>query len=124
MLIQAKTEATVEMEAATEAETVAEMEAAAEAETVVEMEAAAEVALNPLGEPIDGLGPIESEEMRPVEIKAPGIIGRKSVHEPMPTGLKAIDAMTPIGRGQRELRHRISVIKALCSSIHYLFQSD
>ena len=59
--------------------------------------------LNPLGEPIDGLGPIESEEMRPVEIKAPGIIGRKSVHEPMPTGLKAIDAMTPIGRGQREL---------------------
>lgn len=59
--------------------------------------------LNPLGQPIDGLGPIESDEMRPVEIKAPGIIARKSVHEPMPTGLKAIDAMTPIGRGQREL---------------------
>ncbi|MCR4667001.1 MAG: F0F1 ATP synthase subunit alpha [Desulfovibrio sp.] len=59
--------------------------------------------LNPLGEPIDGLGPIESDELRPVEIKAPGIIARKSVHEPMPTGLKAIDAMTPIGRGQREL---------------------
>ncbi len=59
--------------------------------------------LNPLGEPLDGLGPIESTEMRPVEIKAPGIIARKSVHEPMPTGLKAIDAMTPIGRGQREL---------------------
>lgn len=59
--------------------------------------------LNPLGEPIDGLGPIEGAEMRPVEIKAPGIIQRKSVHEPMPTGLKAIDAMTPIGRGQREL---------------------
>ncbi len=59
--------------------------------------------LNPLGEPIDGLGPIESTEVRPVEIKAPGIIARKSVHEPMPTGLKAIDAMTPIGRGQREL---------------------
>ncbi|WP_297825155.1 F0F1 ATP synthase subunit alpha [uncultured Desulfovibrio sp.] len=59
--------------------------------------------LNPLGEPIDGLGPIESTETRPVEIKAPGIIARKSVHEPMPTGLKAIDAMTPIGRGQREL---------------------
>lgn len=59
--------------------------------------------LNPLGEPIDGLGPVESDEMRPVEIKAPGIIARKSVHEPMPTGLKAIDAMTPIGRGQREL---------------------
>lgn len=59
--------------------------------------------LNPLGEPIDGLGPIESKEVRPVEIKAPGIIARKSVHETMPTGLKAIDAMTPIGRGQREL---------------------
>ena len=59
--------------------------------------------LNPLGEPIDGLGPVEAEHVRPVEIKAPGIIARKSVHEPMPTGLKAIDAMTPIGRGQREL---------------------
>lgn len=59
--------------------------------------------LNPLGEPIDGLGPIDAAEVRPVEIKAPGIIARKSVHEPMPTGLKAIDAMTPIGRGQREL---------------------
>ncbi|MDD6181390.1 MAG: F0F1 ATP synthase subunit alpha [Desulfovibrionaceae bacterium] len=59
--------------------------------------------LNPLGQPIDGLGPVESKETRPVEIKAPGIIARKSVHEPMPTGLKAIDAMTPIGRGQREL---------------------
>lgn len=59
--------------------------------------------LNPLGEPIDGLGPIETDETRPVEIKAPGIIARKSVNEPMPTGLKAIDAMTPIGRGQREL---------------------
>ncbi len=59
--------------------------------------------LNPLGQPIDGLGPVESTETRPVELKAPGIIARKSVHEPMPTGLKAIDAMTPIGRGQREL---------------------
>mgnify|MGYP002748210507 CR=1 FL=1 len=59
--------------------------------------------LNPLGQPIDGLGPIEATEVRPVEIKAPGIIARKSVCEPMPTGLKAIDAMTPIGRGQREL---------------------
>ena len=59
--------------------------------------------LNPLGQPIDGLGPIASELTRPVEVKAPGIIARKSVHEPMPTGLKAIDAMTPIGRGQREL---------------------
>ena len=59
--------------------------------------------LNPLGQPIDGLGPLGQTEQRPVEIKAPGIIGRKSVHEPMPTGIKAIDAMTPIGRGQREL---------------------
>ena len=59
--------------------------------------------LNPLGEPIDGLGPVDSTQVRSVEIKAPGIIARKSVHEPMPTGLKAIDAMTPIGRGQREL---------------------
>ncbi len=59
--------------------------------------------VNPLGQPIDGLGPIEAEEERPVELKAPGIIARKSVHEPMYTGLKSIDAMTPIGRGQREL---------------------
>ena len=59
--------------------------------------------LNPLGQPIDGLGPLNASETTPVEIKAPGIIARKSVHEPMPTGIKAIDAMTPIGRGQREL---------------------
>ncbi|NDV27020.1 F0F1 ATP synthase subunit alpha [Desulfovibrio sp. JC010] len=59
--------------------------------------------VNPLGQPIDGLGPIEAAEERPVELKAPGIIARKSVHEPMYTGLKSIDAMTPIGRGQREL---------------------
>ncbi len=59
--------------------------------------------LNPLGQPIDGLGPLNATETRPVELKAPGIIARKSVHEPMPTGIKAIDAMTPIGRGQREL---------------------
>lgn len=59
--------------------------------------------LNPLGQPIDGLGPLDAKEFRPVELKAPGIIARKSVHEPMPTGIKAIDAMTPIGRGQREL---------------------
>ena len=59
--------------------------------------------LNPLGQPIDGLGPVQTSEVREVEIKAPGIIARKSVCEPMPTGLKAIDAMTPIGRGQREL---------------------
>ena len=59
--------------------------------------------LNPLGQPIDGLGPVDSNDLRPVELKAPGIIARKSVHEPMLTGIKAIDAMTPIGRGQREL---------------------
>jgi F-type H+-transporting ATPase subunit alpha len=56
-----------------------------------------------LGNPIDGKGPIETEERRRVELKAPGIVKRKSVHEPLHTGIKAIDAMTPIGRGQREL---------------------
>ncbi|MEN3792298.1 F0F1 ATP synthase subunit alpha [Fulvimarina sp. MAC3] len=56
-----------------------------------------------LGNPIDGKGPIESSENRRVDVKAPGIIPRKSVHEPMSTGLKAIDALIPIGRGQREL---------------------
>src|SRR4030088_3065253 len=56
-----------------------------------------------LGNPIDGKGPIQSSERRRVDIKAPGIIPRKSVHEPMATGLKAIDALIPIGRGQREL---------------------
>ena len=56
-----------------------------------------------LGNPIDGKGPIEATERRRVEVKAPGIIPRKSVHEPMQTGLKALDALVPIGRGQREL---------------------
>ena len=56
-----------------------------------------------LGNPIDGKGPIESAEMKRVDVKAPGILPRKSVHEPMSTGLKAIDALIPIGRGQREL---------------------
>ncbi|MCA1661348.1 MAG: F0F1 ATP synthase subunit alpha [Novosphingobium sp.] len=56
-----------------------------------------------LGNPIDGKGPIESSERRRVEVKAPGIIPRKSVHEPVQTGLKALDALVPIGRGQREL---------------------
>ena len=56
-----------------------------------------------LGNPIDGKGPIESTERRLVEVKAPGIIPRRSVHEPMQTGLKALDALVPIGRGQREL---------------------
>ena len=56
-----------------------------------------------LGNPIDGKGPIEGAERKRVEVKAPGIIPRKSVHEPMQTGIKAIDALIPIGRGQREL---------------------
>jgi F-type H+-transporting ATPase subunit alpha len=56
-----------------------------------------------LGNPIDGKGPIETTERRRVEVKAPGIIPRKSVHEPVQTGLKALDALVPIGRGQREL---------------------
>jgi F-type H+-transporting ATPase subunit alpha len=56
-----------------------------------------------LGNPIDGRGPIVAAERRVADVKAPGIIPRKSVHEPMATGLKSIDAMTPIGRGQREL---------------------
>ena len=59
--------------------------------------------VNALGEPIDGKGPIETTETRFVEEKAPGIMARKSVHEPMATGIKAIDALVPIGRGQREL---------------------
>ncbi|MCV6545793.1 MAG: F0F1 ATP synthase subunit alpha [Cohaesibacter sp.] len=59
--------------------------------------------VDPLGNPIDGKGPIEATERRRVDVKAPGIIPRKSVHEPMQTGLKAVDALIPIGRGQREL---------------------
>ncbi|MFD3259320.1 F0F1 ATP synthase subunit alpha [Paenibacillus lentus] len=59
--------------------------------------------VNPLGQPVDGKGPIETTEFRPVENNAPGVIERKSVHEPMQTGIKAIDSMVPIGRGQREL---------------------
>ena len=59
--------------------------------------------VNPLGEPIDGKGPIQFTERRRVDVKAPGIIPRKSVHEPMQTGLKAIDTLIPVGRGQREL---------------------
>jgi F-type H+-transporting ATPase subunit alpha len=59
--------------------------------------------VNAIGQPIDGKGPINSKESRKVEVKAPGIVKRKSVHQPMATGLKAIDAMVPIGRGQREL---------------------
>jgi F-type H+-transporting ATPase subunit alpha len=56
-----------------------------------------------LGNPIDGKGPIESSERRRVDVKAPGIVPRRSVHEPMQTGLKAIDSLVPVGRGQREL---------------------
>ncbi len=59
--------------------------------------------VDPLGNPLDGKGPIAAAERRLVEVKAPGIIPRRSVHEPMQTGLKAIDSLIPIGRGQREL---------------------
>ena len=59
--------------------------------------------VDPLGNPLDGKGPIETNKFRPVESKAPGVISRKSVFEPMQTGLKSMDAMVPIGRGQREL---------------------
>jgi F-type H+-transporting ATPase subunit alpha len=59
--------------------------------------------IDPLGDPIDGLGPIESEGRRALELQAPGVMQRKSVHEPMQTGIKAIDAMIPVGRGQRQL---------------------
>ncbi len=59
--------------------------------------------VNPLGEPIDGKGPIQFTERRRVDVKAPGIIPRKSGHEPMQTGMKAIDTLIPVGRGQREL---------------------
>src|ERR687889_70588 len=59
--------------------------------------------VDPLGNPLDGKGAIETSETRPAEFKAPGVVQRKSVHEPLQTGLKAIDSMIPIGRGQREL---------------------
>jgi len=59
--------------------------------------------VNAIGQPIDGKGPIETENFRMVEVKAPGIVKRKSVHQPLQTGIKAVDAMVPIGRGQREL---------------------
>src|SRR5262249_27288445 len=55
------------------------------------------------GEPSDGKGPIQATEFRKLEIKAPGIVKRKSVHQPLQTGIKALDALVPIGRGQREL---------------------
>ncbi|MFC4100429.1 F0F1 ATP synthase subunit alpha [Paenibacillus xanthanilyticus] len=59
--------------------------------------------VNALGQPVDGNGPINTTKFRPIESPAPGVMARKSVHEPMQTGIKAIDAMIPIGRGQREL---------------------
>lgn len=59
--------------------------------------------VSPLGQPLDGKGPIETEHFRPVEHVAPGVAQRKNVHEPLQTGIKAIDSMVPIGRGQREL---------------------
>ncbi len=59
--------------------------------------------VNSIGVPLDGKGPINSTEISPIEVKAPGIVSRKSVHEPMMTGIAAIDGMIPIGRGQREL---------------------
>ncbi|MEG2597258.1 MAG: F0F1 ATP synthase subunit alpha, partial [Oscillospiraceae bacterium] len=59
--------------------------------------------VNPLGQPIDGKGPVLTEEIRPIESPAPGIIERKGVNRPLQTGIKAIDSMIPIGRGQREL---------------------
>ena len=59
--------------------------------------------VNPLGAPIDGLGEIKSEDLRALELQAPGVMDRKSVHEPLQTGIKAIDAMIPVGRGQRQL---------------------
>src|SRR6185312_2028133 len=58
---------------------------------------------NALGQPVDGKGELKTKEFRKVEIKAPGIVGRQSVKEPLQTGIKAIDSMIPIGRGQREL---------------------
>ena len=59
--------------------------------------------VNPLGVPLDDKGPIEAEQFRPVEFKAPGVVERQMVKEPLQTGIKAIDSMIPIGRGQREL---------------------
>lgn len=59
--------------------------------------------VNPLGQPVDGLGPINTTKTRPIEQVASGVMARKSVHEPLQTGIKAIDALVPIGRGQREL---------------------
>src|SRR5690606_14144869 len=68
-----------------------------------------------LGNPIDGKGPIEATERRLLEVQAPSVVMRKPVHEPLQTGIKAIDSMTPIGRGQRQLiiRDRLTGTAAL-----------
>jgi len=74
--------------------------------TVVEVPVGEEMigrVVNALGQPLDGKGPIKTTERRPVESAAPGVLQRKSVHQPLQTGLKAIDSMIPIGKGQREL---------------------
>ncbi len=74
--------------------------------TVVEVPVGSEMlgrVVNALGQPIDGKGPIKAEDRRPIEYPAPGVLQRKSVHQPLQTGIKAIDSMIPIGRGQREL---------------------
>ncbi|MDX6513278.1 MAG: F-type H+/Na+-transporting ATPase subunit alpha, partial [Gaiellaceae bacterium] len=59
--------------------------------------------IDPLGNPLDGAGPIQTDESRPLEFKAPGVVQRQPVKEPLQTGIKAIDALTNVGRGQREL---------------------
>src|SRR6476661_2307693 len=59
--------------------------------------------VDPLGQPIDGLGEVSTDGRRALELQAPGVMARKSVHEPLATGIKAIDSLTPIGRGQRQL---------------------
>src|SRR5688500_4957372 len=59
--------------------------------------------VDPLGNPIDGLGEVRADARRPLEVQAASVVQRKSVHEPLATGIKAIDSMTPIGRGQRQL---------------------
>jgi F-type H+-transporting ATPase subunit alpha len=74
--------------------------------TIVEVPVGKELlgrVVDALGNPIDGKGPLKAKETRRIEVKAPGIMPRKSVHEPMATGIKAIDALVPVGRGQREL---------------------
>jgi len=74
--------------------------------TIVEVPVGPEMlgrVVDPLGNPIDGKGPIKAKKTSRIEVKAPGVIPRKSVHEPMQTGVKAIDALVPVGRGQREL---------------------